>query len=342
MTDVMTAAERGRHLEERIASYFGSHGYDTRTNAILEGRSGGRHEIDVLAEKSDPLTTIRVAVECKAWNDPIEKDVVSKLDYVLGDLGLNKGIIVSLHGCRSGAEIAARELGIDLWGPAELDRHLGSAGLADLRTGPTVRVALGYPFASRIEAAEVLVRQQTKGRLGLRVLDEIVWLSPAWLPAYVVELGVTQATLRRRREHLTTTTLKNIYDAIGGEYLGKAPAAAPIEVDLGTISIRPALRDTQLANILRKAAERYVSVSQETAKQRHAASLDAMGIPTPCRAVDVGRSNIVHVPTYLAFLRRQGADRVVAVNAVTGQMSERLSAVLTTNIGHLRQALGTI
>jgi hypothetical protein len=52
-------------------------GYETRRNVILEGRSGGRHEIDVMATKSDGVSTFKVFVECKAWNMPIEKDVAT-------------------------------------------------------------------------------------------------------------------------------------------------------------------------------------------------------------------------------------------------------------------------
>ncbi|MGH9892704.1 MAG: restriction endonuclease, partial [bacterium] len=89
---------KGRLLEERIATFLAGNGYSTKQNVFLEGRSGGRHEIDVLAEKDDGITTFRLAVECKAWNTPIEKDVVSKLAYVMTDLGLNKGIVVSLKG----------------------------------------------------------------------------------------------------------------------------------------------------------------------------------------------------------------------------------------------------
>src|SRR5262249_20729690 len=78
-TGVTTAADRAQLLEERIGEHFAAHGYLVRRRVQAEGRSGGRHEIDVLAEKSDPLTTFRLAVECKAWGSPIEKDVVSKL-----------------------------------------------------------------------------------------------------------------------------------------------------------------------------------------------------------------------------------------------------------------------
>ena len=70
------SSEKGRGLEEKIEKYFQLNGYQTRRNVILEGKSGGRHEIDILAEKSDAVTTVRIMVECKAWDKPIEKDVV--------------------------------------------------------------------------------------------------------------------------------------------------------------------------------------------------------------------------------------------------------------------------
>lgn len=79
--------EKGQELERKIESFFQLNGYKTQRNVVLEGKSGGKHEIDVLAEKSDGITTFRVMVECKAWNKPIEKDVVSKVSYVVRDLG---------------------------------------------------------------------------------------------------------------------------------------------------------------------------------------------------------------------------------------------------------------
>jgi len=59
-------------------------------------------------------------VECKAWDRPIENDVVSKVSYVVRDLGLNKAIVVALRGWRIGAEKSAKELGIELWGRTKL------------------------------------------------------------------------------------------------------------------------------------------------------------------------------------------------------------------------------
>ncbi len=77
----------GRELEQAIADYFAAKGYAVATNVFREGRSGGRHELDVLAERLDDVVPIRVLVECKDWRQPIDKDVVSKADYVMRDLG---------------------------------------------------------------------------------------------------------------------------------------------------------------------------------------------------------------------------------------------------------------
>src|SRR5881392_3883046 len=115
-----TGAERGRELERRMAAYFEAHGYVCERNVVLRGRSGAPHEFDVIAQKSDGITTFRLAVECKAWKAPIEKDAITKFDYTLRDVGINKGIVVSHGGLRSGARTAAEQLGIEVWDEKDL------------------------------------------------------------------------------------------------------------------------------------------------------------------------------------------------------------------------------
>src|SRR2546429_4368897 len=132
-----SALDKGHDLEAEIEKFFAANGYETARNLMLEGRSGGRHEIDVFAKKSDGITEFSTMIECKAWNHPIEKDIVSKVSYVVRDLGLNKGIIVSLEGWRIGAEKAAQELGIDLWDGHDLEKRLGRVlALRTARHGP--------------------------------------------------------------------------------------------------------------------------------------------------------------------------------------------------------------
>ena len=68
---------KGAELEQQVGSYFAANGYSVEYNLVREGRSGGRHEIDVLATKHDGILEFQVGIECKAWAQPIEKDVVT-------------------------------------------------------------------------------------------------------------------------------------------------------------------------------------------------------------------------------------------------------------------------
>jgi hypothetical protein len=68
-----------------------------------------------------------------------------------GDLGLSKGIVVSLAARRSGAERTAGDRGVELWGPDELRRHLGESATAELGVPSSVAnasVTWGYPSAA--------------------------------------------------------------------------------------------------------------------------------------------------------------------------------------------------
>ena len=339
----MDSAATGRDLEQRVATYFGQHGYETRCNAVLEGRSGGRHEIDVLAEKSDPLTTFRLAVECKAWQQPIEKDVVSKLSYILGDLGLNKGIIVSLGGARSGAERTAADLGIDIWGPDEIRRHLGPEAARALHVqkfATSTLIGWGHRFLAAPEAAERAIRASGKGRLGVRTLDSLVWFAPIWLPVYAVRFTVARPETRRLKTRLRSETVDRLYESLSGTYVGRV--ARPWEqVQLDSLSsLRPVIRESKPGADLMKAFQAFQRVSSPAAVQRHTLHLQSLGIPTPCTALSVDQTALVHLPCYAGILESRGGQRVVVCHGTSGEISEHLSHVLTTNLSNIRSQLG--
>ena len=339
------AAERGRELEQQIAQYFARHGYQVRTNVVLTGRSGGRHEIDVLAEKSDTLTTYRLAVECKAHQQPIEKGVVSKLDYVMRDLGLNKGVVVSLTGSRLGASQAAQELGIDLWGPAELQHHLGPSTAAALRVSAPQQLAWGFRMRADPEKARILAASQGKGLMGLRQREQLLDFRACWLPAYMVHLTVTvplpKAT-RWSKDRLGTSDSWTFYEALTGRLVAAPPTGdQPVEVDIRSGGIPPLLRDTQIANQLREAITSYRRVSRPDAVARHTAVLQSLGLPVPVREAQVQRTDLVHLPIYVGLLQASGAQRVVVINGFNGELSEGKSKILTGQLGHLRAAFST-
>lgn len=322
-----------------MSAFFASHGYVTRCNEVLEGRSGGRHEIDVLAEKTDPLTTLRVAIECKAWQHPIEKDVVSKLHYVLGDLALNKGIIVSLAGSRSGAERTANDLGIELWGPDELRTHLGDAVVGQLGVPPSTTSSTqvwGLSFVTNADMAERAIRSAGKGIMKIRTVESLLFFSAVWLPVYSVRLTIAQPEIRRRKQQLRSVTVDNLYDALGGQYLGNVRSPLEqIQVESRS-ALPPTLRDTKIHATLRKAQQAYERVTTDAAIARHTDNLIALGLLAPCSSLNVDRSELAYLPYYFGVLEAHGRQRVVAASGRTGTISDQVSTLLTAHLPQLR------
>jgi hypothetical protein len=330
------AQGKGRALEREIAALFEEHGYRVEANRVLEGRSGAPHEVDVLAEKGDALTRSRVLVECKARNGAIEKDVVAKVQLVLRDLvGLNHAIIVSLEGWTSGAEAAARECGIELWGPHELREHLGKLSLSRLQAPPASRPAEGWPARVTRQAAEPYIARQAGGFLRWR--EELVALGLLWMPWHLLQVACARDQAFRRT---VTTRTWHLVDALRSELRSVhdgEPRAAAVDTGAGALPVRVAGRAVEAE--IGQAFERWSEVTTEAARARHAARLEAFGIRLPVRSVVVERARPVYSPIWVGLFRRAGAERVVAVDATRGNLDLELGRTLTGDCALVRQAL---
>lgn len=326
-------------MEAKIAEFFATSGYESHLNQILEGRSGARHELDVLAERSDGVTTFRVAVECKAWSSPIEKDVVAKLSHVVADLGLHKGILVCLGGWTSGAEQTASQLGIEMWGRQDIEHRLGAVAVAGLDTGPSGLVGEGIIVKMEPAQARALIEREAKGRLGL-AREEIVSMDPVWLPLHVLQIADSRLQKERfRRPSLKTVWRLNAYEALTGAYLCAFDAWPETRPAAKECRMPVRVKASRISASIAKTFERYAKVVQESAKARHAAALHELGIPTPIEAVSVEGSRVIFLPVFAAVLRSRGGDRVVAVDAHGGSVDPRIGIVLTANIAFLAECL---
>ena len=321
---------RGADLERRIEQYLTLHGYACRRNVVAEGRSGGRHEVDVLAERSDGVTGYRLAVECKAHHLPIDKEVVVKLAYVVRDLGLHKGIVASLGGSRLGAEQSAAELGIELWGPAELAARLGQVALAELAGPPAGPTGDGLPVLSSIERAERLVRRE-------RSRERIEWIKLVWVPHHLLAVAVTEPALRRRGE-LQATWRWNLYEAVTGTFV-RSLAAPPeaVEAELSP-ALPPAVPAGKLAAAVRRTVQRRDEVVTPTAQERYADKLEALGLPGGAVTIAVEDIRLVHCPFHLALLQSRRGARLVVVDGHLGELSF-LGTALTGVIGSVLRSL---
>lgn len=79
-----------------------------------KGKSGVEHQIDVLTSHSDGIHEYLTDIECKYWDQKINKDIVMKVAEIVGDCNFAKGIIVSKLGFTPDAEQYARHKGVGL------------------------------------------------------------------------------------------------------------------------------------------------------------------------------------------------------------------------------------
>ena len=338
MTQVKDTADKGRRLEAEIARALAAGGYAARRNVLCEGRSGAHHEIDVLAEKGDGLTTFSVMVECKAWDRPVDKEVLAKAAFVGADVGADKTIVVALQGATGGAALAAAELGVELWGPEEIERRLGRVQLAALGAA-RAQTALGFAVAVDEErAARLAERQRGKGVLGLGA-EEVVWFDLVWLPCLLLTLGCTRPE-GRLHKRTRQVSVFNLYEALDGNLLESfALDPAIAEVEVGPHRLPPRLKVAALRREISSTFEKWRTVVQGAARERWAQAGADLGIPLPLDALTIDTTTACYLPVYAAILRQRDSRRVVVIDGGDGAVDELLSSVLTANLGYLTEAL---
>jgi len=337
------AHERGRLLEERIADFFRRNGYDVSLNAVLGGRSGTSHEVDVLAVTGDSLMTFRVGVECKAWSSPITKEVVAKHDMVSRDLGLSKGIIVALQGASAGALATARELGIEIWGPDELREHLGDSAASELGAAADPELsAVGWEPHLDPDEAHRIVDREARGLLGVVGRESVAEASLIWFPWHTMQIAVARYE-GRLRPKLRTRRIWNLYDAVTGQLTRSSgwesvPPLSRVDIAAGHL---PALTKARaIQGEIRQSFTRYAEVVTDAARQRHEERLTSRGIPLPIEDLSIEESSVVYQPFYMAILQRKDSERVVAVDAHSGVRVNAIEEVLTANVAVVRRTLG--
>lgn len=83
-------------------------------NYIEVGRSGAKHEFDILYEIRLAGTLHRVGIECKNHNRAITKGMIQEFKAKLDDVNNIQGIIISTMGYQEGARIMGEHYGIQL------------------------------------------------------------------------------------------------------------------------------------------------------------------------------------------------------------------------------------
>lgn len=338
------SAIKGAKLEQQIALYFRLNGYEADANVKQEGKSGGVHEIDVLAKKSDGITDITIAVECKAWSQPIEKDVVSKHSMILSDLGINKGIIVALNGWRSGTEKVADQERIELWGPAELAQRLGNVAVADLNgTAFNQYQVLGIQgkMVSETDWAVALERE-SRGFMGMGREND-AWSGLAYIPFHLIELHHTTLVKEfLRKATVKMTPIWGLYSALDDSYFASYDAEPHYTATDAPFVVPAKTKPKALANNLVTAVKKAHEVTTASALARHHEKLKTLGLPLNLENLSTEKMLIVHYPFFVGLFRRRGNERLAAIDAFSGAYLPGVSATLTANLAFVTKALGIL
>ncbi len=80
-----------------------------------KGKSGRNREVDVFVRLGFKPHEITLGVECKYWKNKIDGDIIDVAASKKEDLGLDKYGVISTVGYEAGAELYAKDKGIDLF-----------------------------------------------------------------------------------------------------------------------------------------------------------------------------------------------------------------------------------
>lgn len=125
----------------------------------LEGKSGVKHQVDVVTQQFDGQRWHLTAIECKFLKKKVTKETVMKLHAIMEDCGVSSGIIVSKEGFTKDTLTYAEHKGIKLV-------RLWEADQADLKNGHEIRfgelhlginTTLSRPIITSIDLGKVVL-----------------------------------------------------------------------------------------------------------------------------------------------------------------------------------------
>ena len=98
----------------------------------LDGKSGVKHQVDVLTQQFNGQSWLLTAIECKFLKKKVTKETVMKLHAIMDDCGVSSGIIVSKEGFTKDTLTYAEHMGVKLV-------RLWEADQTDLKNGHEIR-----------------------------------------------------------------------------------------------------------------------------------------------------------------------------------------------------------
>ena len=88
----------------QLIEFLRQRGYQVKEDAVVKGRSGAEHSIDILATRDDGIVTYNIAIGVKVVGDEIGLGEIFDFDYKAYDIGIHDKLLVVVPGLRTEAE----------------------------------------------------------------------------------------------------------------------------------------------------------------------------------------------------------------------------------------------
>ena len=112
--------------KSQLIEFLRQHGYQVKEDAVVKGRSGAEHSIDILATRDDGIVTYNIAIGVKVVGDEIGLGEIFDFDDKAYDIGIHDKILVVVPGLRTEAEKFASQQRIKVLEVKDLETMLAS------------------------------------------------------------------------------------------------------------------------------------------------------------------------------------------------------------------------
>ena len=113
--------------KRHLIDFLKQRGYEVTENAIVKGRSGAKHKIDILATRDDGVVTYKIAIGVKVAEDRIGLHEIFDFDDTVYDSGIHDKVLVVVPGLHREAEKFASLQRIKVLEVRDLETVLASA-----------------------------------------------------------------------------------------------------------------------------------------------------------------------------------------------------------------------
>ena len=179
-----------------LVEFLKERGYHVRENAVVQGRSGASHTIDMLATRDDGIVTHSIAIGVEVVGDKIGLEKIFKFDDKTYDIGIHDKILIVIPNLEEEAETFASQQRIKVLEVKDLDSVLG-------RRAPASALSEEEPFAFKSKSGlmeylkhhgyEVTENALVKGRSGAEHTIDLLATRDDGIIVHNIAVGIETA-----------------------------------------------------------------------------------------------------------------------------------------------------